>query len=182
LSIIYEALKKVEKNITAEGFKPSEITAQAKKPATRVNPALIYILVITLGFFCGNLLFKLLPSGAPKPAPAVTAQSKPAPLPARTAPAVVPAPAAQKGAAAAPVEEKQPAAAPAEAPAEKTEPSSEFILNGVFFSGNGTYALINNRIVRKGDEIEGAAVKKLDINGVVLEFRGKTIELLNNIR
>lgn len=55
--------------------------------------------------------------------------------------------------------------------------SSKLILNGIFFSGDEGYALINNRIVKAGDEIEGAVVRQISAEEVELEFRGSRIKL-----
>ena len=73
-----------------------------------------------------------------------------------------------------------PAAITPEVPANAipdTEPA--FVLNGVFFEQGEGYALINNKIVRIGDEIEHAKVKEIKITGVEIEFEGKTIKLLS---
>jgi len=52
-----------------------------------------------------------------------------------------------------------------------------FTLNGVFFSGNEGYALINNRIVKQGDKIDGATVVQIFLDEVDLDFGGSIIKL-----
>jgi hypothetical protein len=47
--------------------------------------------------------------------------------------------------------------------------SVELVLNGVFFSGPDAYGLINNQIVKVGDQIAGATVKKITVTDVELE-------------
>ncbi|MFA5320388.1 MAG: hypothetical protein WBE75_03600 [Candidatus Omnitrophota bacterium] len=47
------------------------------------------------------------------------------------------------------------------------------ILNGTFLSEGEEFAIINNQIVKAGDEIEGAMVKKIEANNVELEFSGR---------
>ncbi|MCX5713340.1 MAG: hypothetical protein NT033_00690 [Candidatus Omnitrophica bacterium] len=43
------------------------------------------------------------------------------------------------------------------------------ILNGIFFSGKSGYALINNQIVTEGEVVEGAYVQRISEDGVVLK-------------
>lgn len=62
----------------------------------------------------------------------------------------------------------------------KIEPKYSFILNGVFFSYDEGYALINNQIVKKGDVIDGATVVRIDLDEVTLEAKdSSTIKLSN---
>ncbi|MCM8780343.1 MAG: general secretion pathway protein GspB [Candidatus Omnitrophica bacterium] len=51
------------------------------------------------------------------------------------------------------------------------------VLNGIFFSENEGYALINNKILKEGDSIEQAKVKSITPQKVELEFEGETIIL-----
>lgn len=57
------------------------------------------------------------------------------------------------------------------------EPPPVFTLSGVFFSGVEGYALINNRIVKKGDKIDGATVVQIFLDEVDLEFGSSIIKL-----
>ena len=57
-----------------------------------------------------------------------------------------------------------------------------FTLNGVFFSGGEGYALINNRIVKKGDKIGRASVVQIFLDEVELELDGSIIKLSNSAR
>lgn len=45
-------------------------------------------------------------------------------------------------------------------------------LNGIFFSGNEGYALINNQIVKAGEEIDGALLREIDKDEVKIEING----------
>lgn len=57
------------------------------------------------------------------------------------------------------------------------------MLNGVFFSENEGYALINNRIVKEGDALEGVTVKRIKLDEVELEAEdGSTIKLSTKVR
>ncbi|MBU1125578.1 MAG: hypothetical protein KKC84_06110 [Candidatus Omnitrophica bacterium] len=51
-------------------------------------------------------------------------------------------------------------------------------LNGIFFSQNEGYALINNQIVKEGDTVAGVFVKTITVNGVELEDQGNPLTLL----
>jgi hypothetical protein len=64
---------------------------------------------------------------------------------------------------------------------QKESPPS-FTLNGVFFSGAEGYALINNRIVKKGDKIDGATVIQVLLDEVDLDFGGSIIKLSNSAK
>ena len=50
-----------------------------------------------------------------------------------------------------------------------------FTLNGVV-TGNPPLALINNRVVQKGEEIDGYVLKEVFPKKVILEKEGKTVE------
>jgi len=50
-------------------------------------------------------------------------------------------------------------------------------LNGVFYSGNEAYALMNNQIIKVGDIIEGAVVKRISLEGVELEKEGQFVQI-----
>jgi len=65
-------------------------------------------------------------------------------------------------------------------PVEKEEKAAELLkLNGIFFSGSDGYALINNQIVKAGDELAGAVVLRITLDGVELKRGDKTINLYN---
>jgi len=53
----------------------------------------------------------------------------------------------------------------------------DLILNGIFSSETGNYALINNRIVRIGDTILGVKVKEISSENVILDAFGKEVIL-----
>nr|MBC8436521.1 hypothetical protein [Candidatus Omnitrophota bacterium] len=47
---------------------------------------------------------------------------------------------------------------------------ASLVLNGIFFSQDeGYYALVNNKIVKVGDDIDGAKVRHIDFDNVELE-------------
>lgn len=155
MSIIYDALKKVEhstnKDIVAEVNKES----RGNKWATY----LLYLLVACAGVFAANTIFNAFSTCALGPEPVKIV--KPAVLgPLKPAPVKTPTPA--------PVETPTPA--PATAVEAKIEPMiPPLMLNGVFFSNDGNYALINNEVVKQGDSVEGIKVNKVNLDDVELE-------------
>ncbi|MFA4842324.1 MAG: hypothetical protein WC658_00610 [Candidatus Omnitrophota bacterium] len=154
MSIIYEALKKVE-NLNAIK-KPLDSPRLARH---KTKTHLLFILIVASGFLAASILFNLLSHtpekkivAVPQVPPAILIPAAQEPLPAGQEPAVV------------------------ERPKEEP-PAAKFILNGIFFSQNEGYALINNQIVKSGDNVAGASVKRVDPNEVELESAGKVITL-----
>ena len=155
MSIIYDALKKVQKDTGKENPVQPGTPPPAVKAKTKTNPLLIYILIVCLGLTLGNFAYKFFAH----PKNIVPAKNEPLPSQPKTPPA---APAIAQ-------------ITPAVPPPPKPEPT--LVLNGVFFEQGEGYALINNKIVRIGDEVSSAKVKEITINGVELEFEEKTIKL-----
>ena len=62
-------------------------------------------------------------------------------------------------------------------PAVEPTPAVSFRLGGILQSGNEAHALINNHLVKVGDEIDGARVVAIGKYHVVLEKDGKRITL-----
>ncbi|MDD5252366.1 MAG: hypothetical protein WC060_00185 [Candidatus Omnitrophota bacterium] len=65
-------------------------------------------------------------------------------------------------------------------PEEQNKPEKKFILNGIFFSDNKGYAIVNNQIVKEKDSIEGVNVEKITANTVELNNEGKIVSLFTN--
>jgi len=156
MSIIHDALKKAEKTIDSNSKEEVSPYSEEKKIKSNPKVYLLYFLVICLGLFIGNIFFGLLtntkkPSAKHlPPAPVQKAPEKNLPEP---SPVIPPAPEA------------------------KTHPKGNFVLSGVFFSQEEGFALINNRIVKVGDEIRGAVVKEIKLNEVELEVEGNRVRL-----
>lgn len=156
MSIIYDALKKVEKS---SSINLKVKTEKESKPKFKIY--LLYLLVGCSGLFIANILFSFFARPL-KNNINIVAKSQPAlkimhdmdiPLGA-------------------------PKAAPSlETPISSPEENTKFVLNGLFFSQNEGYALINNRIVKEGDEIEGATVVEIRLNEVELQRAGSIIRL-----
>src|SRR3989338_10966552 len=155
MSIIYDALKKVEKS-GAAGFTLEENPEEAVKKKHRAY--LIYILVACAGIFIANISFKLFIDKASrnnlKPQEIVKLGVNKA------------------------QEQNLPAQIPKEEPPKKEDPPlAPVVLNGIFFSSDEGYALINNQIVKVGDTIEGATVKRIAMDEVELELNGSIIKI-----
>ncbi|MDP2941752.1 MAG: hypothetical protein Q8N85_05855 [Candidatus Omnitrophota bacterium] len=155
MSIIYDALKKLEqKAITETKPRPKEKIFKQQK----IKLIAIYVLMACLGLAIGNFIFSRLapplPGGA-KARPVTLAQE---PLKAEIPPL-------------------QGTAHAAQAPPQETLPSPILVLNGIFFSQENGYALINNQIVKEGDDVDGAKVKKISMDEVELDALGSSIKL-----
>jgi len=147
MSIIYDALKKVENTLVNSQEAKGE---KNLKPKPKPKSYLLVVLAVCLGFFIANILLKLQP---PHPGPHKTI---PSPLPLFKA------------------------LSPLESAPIQT--SSSLTLNGVYFSGDEGSALINNRLVKKGDKVNGATVLQIYLDEVELERNGYIIKLSNTAK
>jgi hypothetical protein len=153
MSIINEALKKTEEHIQEKAQK--RVDSLNKKPVFK--NILLYILIILCGFFLSNIILNLLgrkvkPAGIPEKIVLPSKQIEVVPLP---TPSTLP-----------------------DTEAEKPQPDKPvFVLNGIFFSDNDGYALINNEIVRENDTIDKARVSKITVDSVELNQEGKITTL-----
>jgi len=55
--------------------------------------------------------------------------------------------------------------------------ATPYTLSGIFFSGSQSYCIINDKILEKGDLIEGAKLIRIDPEEVELQLESKTIKL-----
>jgi len=151
MSIIYDALKKVE--ATAANVSKTKIK-KSTKPKTNIYLlyALMICLVLLIAIIFSDWFFQ-------------EASLKTANIVAKTQ---------------SPVDKKEPNSQPSDIETPK-ESQPSFVLNGVFFSGAEGYALINNRIVKKGDKIDGATVTQIFLDEVELDFDGSAIKLSNSV-
>ncbi len=78
-----------------------------------------------------------------------------------------------------PVEQNIPIQAPPIAPENLTPPS--LTLSGIFFSNDEGLALINNRVLKEGDKIDGAVIKRITPETVELSWQDQNIRLSLNI-
>lgn len=160
MSIIYEALKKTQNLIRAD--LKSALNSKSEKSKYKIKIITLYTLVICLGLVIGNLLIGFLNH------PAESKTAKNIPMPA--------APLLKVEGVSKPVEiiSEEPKLTP---PVIKVEPGKPFVLNGIFFSRDEGYALINNQIVKMGDTVDGAMVSRITADEVELNSSGNTIKL-----
>lgn len=146
MSIIYDALKKVE--VTIDKTPTVKVNKERK---SRFKTYLMYVSVICVGFFVAYIFFglftKLLKTST-------TVQ-----------PDVI-----QK-------EADLPPPAPPSTDIQRPLAQPSLTLNGVFFSEDQGYALINNRIVKEGDLIDGVTVVRITLEEIDLNFQGQDIKL-----
>ncbi len=157
MSIIYEALKKTEKIIHTDLKFP--LDSKPKKSKPKVKIIALYVLMICLGLVIGNLVIGLLNH------PAQTKVVKNPPVP--------PAPLLKEKAQI----DKKVEAVSETPPVVKDTTQKPFVLNGIFFSRDEGYALINNQIVKTGDTVDGARVSEITADEVELNSSGNTIKL-----
>lgn len=174
MSIIYEALKKVEKSTP-----PQKIDSQN---INRSKPKVyfLYILLVCTGIFIANIFFGFLTqkSKAKVNSPIVkTQQVSINKTQALALPQGLPN-TESTSKEISPPEIKEPSLS-ITAGAQRQSPPA-LTLNGVFFSQDEGYALVNNRIVMEGDLVEGAQVKQITLDTVELDFRGSVIKLTTN--
>lgn len=167
MSIIYDALKKVEKyNQRLPQAETPPLIVKEKKHF-RPQVYFLYALIVVLGLVIGNVFFSFLATSGNPPLP-----QKITPL-AGVAPQIPPSPAPSPSSLSSPPSSplrRHPTAI-------NIELQESLVLNGVFFSQDEGYALINNQIVKEGDIISGATVKRIDLDKVELEAGGLEIEL-----
>ncbi len=174
MSIIYEALKKVQgksgpasvAQVQAAAGKAASANSPLKK-STAVRTVVLLLVLLALGMFLIEILInrsfstrakkeQALPTAAsynpPDYRPIVFEHP---PLPAQTNP-------------------KEPIISAEQSVAE-LEP--QLVLNGIVLSEDGNIALINDQILKAGDDIDGARVEEISENQVVLSFETRRITL-----
>lgn len=152
MSIIFDALKKVDIKL---GGPPHKIAALTPRKSKQNNIVLqlkitaLFLVIIIAGFIIAKIFFSAVVPSA---------------IPNKEAITMANAPVAKKAVSAA---------------AQPEQAQGPFVLNGVFFSEEEGYALVNNQIVQVGDTIDEAKVLKVDWDGVELDLNGTAIKLIN---
>lgn len=161
MSIIYEALKKIEKTVNKaplpQGKSGTEKISIAKHSPPLPAYIVIILAILAIMFGAGLVAHLLLIPKIKGPKKTLTQE----PIQQADAPSPANSPK--------PIEEEKP----------KTAPPLALTLNGVYLQRDQPYALINNRIVKAGDNIHGAIVKEIRLEKVTLESEGKVITLVN---
>ena len=176
MSIIHEALKKVEKSINSY-YPAKEI--KLPPPGRKINKYLIYALIFCFGLFIENTFFLFILR------PQNTYRENQLQLSSE----IIPGPAKEElpeDAALLTTELALSPEAPSPAKITEDEPEAQrtaLVLNGIFFSqDDGYYALINNKIAKVGDDVDGAIVKHIDLDNVELESEAGLLVKLSRER
>lgn len=152
MSIIYDALKKVER---ADINRQATNSAPRKsKPGLNIKILVIYLIAICISIVLANRIFVFLSVSPNK----ISSPRISSPLASSIASSRAPE--------------------PKTIPDVPVKSLPVFILNGVFFSGGEGYALIDNQVVKKGDRVNGAIVQSITMDEVdLLDRSGSTINL-----
>jgi len=151
MSIIYDALKKVEGKTEGE---------QPKKAPSAVK-FVVYAGIIILGILIASLFFNFISSFFQKDTKVASRQISGA---STQAPVSLP--------------EERKIQEPEKQPVQREKGElPPLALNGVFFADNTTVALINNQIVKEGDNIAGLTVLKIGEEEIVLGNQDSTVKL-----
>lgn len=187
MSLILEALRKLEreKQTPARGVVVlGGMSAPGAQP--QVRPLLLFLLGLSLGGAALTAVLWRRAPAAPAPQPAAASPTQPATRPATPPsqpPPPEPAPRRLAAAQAAPSAEAEAAAAPAvslaPAPtaAPSLAPSQPFTLQAVSERDGRAVAIINDRLLREGDSIDGARIVKIASDQVELEIGGRRVVL-----
>ncbi|MDD5109544.1 MAG: hypothetical protein PHC29_08640 [Candidatus Omnitrophica bacterium] len=171
MSIINEALKKTEQYIQENEVRnrpQNHGLENHNLPAKLIStpaPLLIYILIILAGILLSKFIFSLL--SRPESRSLVSTHNQQQNYEEKTTKLTTPTPATLPISPITPLANNK-----------STEP--DFVLNGIFFSDNDGYALVNNQIVRENDSVDGAKITKITTNTVELDKDGKLISLASH--
>lgn len=164
MSIIYDAIKKVEER----RFMDSSLSQPLRKERKNA-PVLIFVFIFAAGIISVTFMrFTKLKKTEVIPTASLSPASIP-PAPVDEPPAAVIEPQSAVVKPVQPIQEE-----------EQKPPVIEekLVLNGIFFSENEGYALISDKIVKKGDAVNKAIVKRIDVDTVELELEnGSSISL-----
>jgi len=162
--------------------------ARGLPPAPKAKLIVLYAAIMLCGLFSGKFIIdffekKASISPASLSPSSLKVSGSPNPLPAHNQfPQEVSAEAKESAVAQPELVSAQPAAEPltshtviSEIPASNSEPI--FVLNGIYLDSGGGCALINNKVVKEGEMVGGAKVKRINTDNVQLDLSGKMIEI-----
>lgn len=174
MSIIYDALHKAQKNLDGTG-KESGPEKKGEKKGPKFELYALYALVICVGLVIGNYLFKSFPNSF-KTIVKSTHANKTTIVAQKTSSQTITPPQVTQVPLLSTPQQTQTAAK------KKMSPDS-LVLNGIFFSEENGFALINNQITKVGDSVAGATVRKITEDQVELETKaGNKITLSTRTR
>lgn len=169
MSIIYEALKKVQGKSGAAAAVPAQPAGKASdangalKKSTAVRTIILLLVFLALGMFLIEILINR--RFAERAASYAPVASLPALPPLAAKPSVEP-----------PASTPPPIAGSlVELPV--IEPQPKLVLNGIVLSEDGNIALINDQILKAGDNIDGALVEEISADQVLLSYKAQKIAL-----
>lgn len=188
MSLILEALRKLEreKQLPARGV---VVVGTAAIGAEKRRPLALFVLGLVLGsvVLAGVLGRRPAPRdeaarpAPPRPAATATPRADESPAGARSAKPELPAAAATGIAASLPAAKTPPraVAAPAVLPsvAPTATPAPTFALQAISERDGHAVALINDRLLREGDSLEGARLVRIGRDEVELEIAGRRVRL-----
>lgn len=163
MSIIHDALHKTQKTLEGDGQTAANTSIPIHKDKRKRYA--VYALAICLGIAFSHIIFSILGHG-----------KKPLALPPLKPAAQPPAPALPSASSA------EVALPEKESIFSRKKPLDSLVLNGIFFSQDVGYALINNRILKKGDTIEDALITRIDSEEVEFDVKGKKLRLSTQTR
>ena len=135
MSIIYEALKKVENKLDLTG--KNNIVADTRRVMQK-KPYYSYIVVVVIGIALASVTYNVITKSYLQRVVKITGNEYgPAKL------------------------------------------GNEITLNGIVFTGDSNYALINNQIVKEGDAVMGITIKRITSEVVELDKNGVLYRLSN---
>lgn len=135
MSIIYDALKKVENKLELNGGK--NLAADVKR-IVRKKPVYFYFALVVAGITLASVAYNVITKSYLDRVVTISANEH---GPARL--------------------------------------GNDLTLNGIFFSGQTNYALLNNQIVREGDAVMGVTVRRITSELVELDKNGVLYRLSN---
>lgn len=130
-------------------------TSGSKKPSPKRISLFIYIIMVILGILLAKPILTFFTKPKKITPPSFPISSLPSEIPLKIKKEEI-----------TPIEEKK---LPKEIPS--------FSLTGILYSDTERWVMINNRILREGDTIEGAEVIQISDSGVELNFEGEKIFL-----
>lgn len=174
MSLIQEALKRKTEDSPVQSAKgPAGSPAPGTPPPAvsmpRTVPVVLFLILLALVLLASIGVYLLMkqPASGSEPAQKTQAAAQPAPVP-QPAPPPVPAP------------KDVPDPAPKPAPAPEPEPAPkpavtwpEISFSGTAAAGDKALAIINGRMLSKGDTIDNLTVLQIGTNKVLLEYQGE---------
>lgn len=174
MSIIFDALKKVETKFQNRDIMPAVLEKRPQRFSPKI--VILYLVAVGIGLLGANFFYDFF-----MPVNRDVAQDPVRVKRIRFVKTSAPKESIQQSALYPPKTIPSPIIK-AEPPAVVNPIPPSLILNGICFSSNDAYALINNTIVKVGDTFGGMLVKKIDRKSVELTNKESTLKLTTESR